>query len=200
MANADTVAIVSAVATAVAASVAVLYPVVTSWAGRRNRPNVHIDRERIHDFSENAGNGRYSIRLPIANKPGRKAAKDVEVYLEELTKEGAEANTPGKFVPMRLKWCHGDSPTCPSIPESSYRLLDLAEVNIERVRKGIPRSWEICGEVRPLSSPYQDSGVYTLKLSISADDMPTRNEIVRISILNNPEPNDPVAKVEVITA
>lgn len=169
--------------TALAVIVAVLGPIIGWLIYKHNEhttaPLLFLDHDAAKHFS-GQDNGYHYIRLPIRNTPGRRTAKNVEVYLESIsTVEKGRAATDRSFIPMRLTWCHGNKTTCDSIPSGSFRLLDLGRIRFSKENPDNPNSTfrfsvvEIYGESTLPGYDTTDGGRLFLKYSISADDMET---------------------------
>lgn len=127
------------------------------------------------------------IRIPIRNRKGddwffREAAKNVEVHLESVKRRGGEFPEP-KFLPIRLKWAHLDSPRCDWIAEGSSRLLDFATLapntrehptlrdtsisGVAAISGECPSSLRFCTEVEAMEIVPFPQGEYDIVLTVT---------------------------------
>lgn len=153
---------------------------------KRKRPALSITYSRIEEFSS-SDELYYWIRVPISNAVGKNEAKNVEVFLEEFLQESENGFQRRKgLVPMRIKWCHGEAPSCPSIPAGSFRLLHLGCVDLktrfsEDGEIQFP-SLTIGGEVHIAAHAPIARGTFHLTLTISAEDAVTTQHRLSITL------------------
>lgn len=179
----------TALGTLVALLVALGGAFFPALAKRLRKPSLSLQISRAKEFSSTIDNA-YWLRVPVANAEHKDEAKNVEVFLEAFVTitDGGRSPTVG-FVPMRLKWCNTDQPSCPSIPAGSFRLLDLGAIETQaRVQKqsgtllvNFPE-FRLAGEQsvdahRPLAT-----GTYELSLSISCEGTRTFIQHVRLEL------------------
>lgn len=167
------------------------------------RPKLRIEYERCSEFSSTV-NDKYWLRIPISNS-GLEEAKNVEVFLEEFSKLSSEKTERiSGIVPMRIKWCNTNNPSHPSIPQKSFRLLDLGSVDLNSKTKtegdelqvlGFP-SFTLGGEVHVESHAPLAMGSFLLTVSISADGISPHQHKVVIVVRKAKERKGPPAKVE----
>jgi hypothetical protein len=89
-----------------------------------------VEVERLDEHSDLITDRRILyLRVPVSNRKGRKAATEVEVFLESIQEQaaGRRVQLP-TYLPLRLLWCHGDSAVCDRIAGGAYRLLDLGSL------------------------------------------------------------------------
>lgn len=187
---------VSAIATSAAAVIALAIPSFIAWRKWRNTPSLRIDAADATRFSSEASRDNYCIRLPVHNDSGRRQASNVEVFVEAVLSESLNSLTVQSFAPMRLQWCHGVGPTCPSIPENSFRLLDLGYFSDWPLENTRPITILLAGEAPAAYRMLQPAQVYLLRLSISAEEMPTKSVTVKVTRLVEPAEGTPPVKIE----
>lgn len=100
-------------------------PPLRAWI---RKPKLRLEIGKLAEHSELVGDV-FVLRIPVSNQRGRRAAKEVEVFLESIGEEHVEhpLQLP-KYLPLRLLWCHGESPICDHVAGGAYRLLDLGRL------------------------------------------------------------------------
>jgi hypothetical protein len=98
------------------------------FLARVRKPKLRLEFGKLADHSELVDDV-FVLRIPVSNRRGRNAAKEVEVFLESIVEEHVEhpLRLP-KYLPLRLLWCHGESPICDHIGSGAHRLLDLGKL------------------------------------------------------------------------
>lgn len=191
------------IGTFVALAIAVGNGVIPKLWKRVFLSRLSISFDRVAEFSSEI-DGRYWLRLPIANSTGKYEAKNVEVFLEDFAKLSSEG--PQRLeglVPMRLKWCSSGDTTCNSIPSGSFRLLELGYVdqksNIrqegQNFEVGFP-TFSLSGEVAIGAHSPLALGSFLLTLTISAEGIPTQRQKIQVVVRKVRERAGFPAKVE----
>ena len=103
----------------------ILGPSLLAWI---RKPKLLLEVSKLEEHSEMIGDV-FMLRIPVSNQKGRKAAKEIEVFLESIVEEHVEhpIRIP-KYLPLRLLWCHGETPICDHIAGGAFRLLDLGHL------------------------------------------------------------------------
>ena len=200
----------SAIGTFVALVIALcgaFFPKLAAWW---RRPSLKILSSKANEFNSKTGD-YFWLRLPIGNSSSGDAAKNVEVFLEAFECISAERSQPAKgIVPMRLKWCHGERYSCPTIPASGFRLLDLAHLeyqsmtfvgdsvgdSVRNIECGIP-ALIITGEAEVESRVSLLERIFNVTLTISADGVSPKQHKIQILVRPISEKAEPYAKVDV---
>ena len=104
---------------------------LASWIWK---PILRLEVERLADHSDLSHDRRmFVLHIPVSNRARRRAATDIEVFLESIQRQHADRRFElPTYLPVRLLWCHGQSAICDRIAGGAYRLLDLGYITSQR--------------------------------------------------------------------
>jgi hypothetical protein len=131
--------------TMIAAILALVFGVFGSlilrWWAQRFAAKLTIGFDKLPNYSGVLG-GAFHARVPVFNQTGKEAAREIEVFLQDINLEySPQPFTKPSYLPLRLRWTHGSDPVCDRIAGGAYRLLDLAALSTDPANQQIVLSF-----------------------------------------------------------
>jgi hypothetical protein len=133
------------------------------------------------------------MRVPVRNDAARSVARNVEVYLNSL--KPLDGQSIDHFIPMRLLWCHADSPVCDRIAGETTKLINLgrsypkgrtiADGKLLPIPE--PPHWVFGGEAWSFAPELPLTGVYEIELVFTHEGYPPACQRVSIDFTADAE-------------